>query len=816
MAAADFGRIKVGADCLIDKKSLKYGTDVGQYLVVSKIHPSSTPSLCGLSFLALTTEADKDVCAGYLKAQANEEHSKEASLKSQFERIIASHLASPPMSDIKRGSWSHISSKWRDLCSPESPSDSGDDLVGKIITMIAVHKDGEPVIIFNARVERKATAQDEQEGASLALRPQPRYDGTDGVADLVFVAVDRVRAAISMVPPSGPLETVDGSALPPHIIAHFNRMQVTASVGRPAQLALSDVTAFLAGAGIELDEGADAEAPAERDARARASIKSVYGIAKINKISPDLEPSPVDPTRFGQRLAGAHRVADQLAEERPLPPAKPPAEVFRSLASSAPEWDKFVHASVTTTVSDPDKRAETRLSAERASAALGRTLARFGTSVASVRALGADKSQSADQLLCFLDALADKHAAQPLRQAASAEPGPSLLAPPGSRPDMRTEGGDADVRLSLTASALAMVNDAPSVALFEQYYLAAQADPAKAQTMLNTEENEHVLRLLSTPIDDVEKLLQGVLSHSISTKVLAIRRALGERVERIILGKDYEPSEDESAQIRRAHRGDLSKVDLLKLIGKQGSASRLDPLGGFAQLQDHQAGECFALGINRLEKVLLYSRPSQAQACMSFFSLLVDTLSKARRRGATWADCSRFYASLLKKVQFDVKEFASAAAGSKASSAVLNFDSALVTDYQRPYFRLLEEAIIDNKRGGKGKGKDRGKEPKVKSKGERAKRKPDGQGKGKKGKKPKKAAEPEAEGEDDADDEADADAEAKVPGTFIPDNFGKAAKKMFAEAADKHGVSADGKIACGFHMKGSCTRGDNCHFWHDF
>ena len=43
MAAADFGRIKVGADCLIDKKSLKYGTDVGQYLVVSKIHPSLTP-----------------------------------------------------------------------------------------------------------------------------------------------------------------------------------------------------------------------------------------------------------------------------------------------------------------------------------------------------------------------------------------------------------------------------------------------------------------------------------------------------------------------------------------------------------------------------------------------------------------------------------------------------------------------------------------------------------------------------------------------------------------------------------------------------
>ena len=58
MAAADFSRIKVGADCLIDKKSLKYGTDVGQYLVVSKIHPNPTPSLCGLSFLALTAEAD--------------------------------------------------------------------------------------------------------------------------------------------------------------------------------------------------------------------------------------------------------------------------------------------------------------------------------------------------------------------------------------------------------------------------------------------------------------------------------------------------------------------------------------------------------------------------------------------------------------------------------------------------------------------------------------------------------------------------------------------------------------------------------------
>ena len=348
-----------------------------------------------------------------------------------------------------------------------------------------------------------------------------------------------------------------------------------------------------------------------------------------------------------------------------------------------------------------------------------------------------------------------------------------------------------------------------NASLYERFLLydSKSSDADALHGLLNAETQPNLVRLFTSPVDEIEKLLHGVVSDTVSVKILKVRKALDKRVEKLVLGDDYEASERESTQIRRLRRGELLSVRLLHLINLDDSGTPTDPLAGFGKLHSARAPELFLTAIHRVRDVISVSSPSLAPVASRFLRELSEQLQHARGRGATWTDCSRYYCSLMKKVEADSKLFV--AGGGNIRS--LNFDMTLINDHSTKFARQLDEDIMDNKRskldGGKGKGRGRG--------GDEGRGRGRGRGRGK----------PLDESDipkDDGDKDDPATKKGKEWGTYFPHKWQSNAdlKKWFADARKEHGVEpTTKKIPCGFKYgaPNGCQGGKDgkpCSFWH--
>jgi hypothetical protein len=821
---------KIGAIAVIDKNSLKYGTLTGQYLVVSKRYPSDERRNFAVDLLVLSSKADAEAVAEYLSLEADDSIAVPAAVKRTYDNIIANHLPPAPrvnpLVEVKRGSWYHVTSKWRELLGDLGADVS--DLIGQVVPLLAaLDEDGGPVLLRNARIDRT----DEDTNFLVVVA---KVNG--GAEEEFQVSAVSVRAALGDSPDAvDDADTFNAVGMTASVIALFNACPLSSRVVGDSNISRREVEEFLTGAGVaDLHVGADT---GERDVFLRFSVRSICSAAENagQSLSLDNGKLPTVPSRLGKVLAEAGGNLPPSADEDKDDSTQnlhTLSELLEKRAKHANEWNKFLEECIVTCVTQPDKRDEIRASASRTRAALERALIRFGCTPARVVAVGAAKSCNADDLMCFLDAIAESPVQTPTgdRKDTSSHDSSSLRAPPGSRSSLgKSKDAEAEVKLSVKTSALALIEDKVAYQRLEKMFALAQIDPDEVQRQLNQESNEHLVRLVSAPVENMEQVLAGCLADVVTTKVLKVREALDKRVERMVLGEDDEPTERVSSQIKRARRLEIHKVKLLELLDKKDSSTKESPLGGFASLSPASAGEDFALAVTRLRDIVTVTKPSMGPSAMAFFRELTERVRAARARGAPWEACSQFWRAVFKKVEAHSVSFASGAQDVSMHGLIL--DISWVTDYSFKHSRLLEEAIIDSKKGGKQPDND--KRQKRTNPGKGGGGRGDGKGKGapKKGKRQKRKgkSKPAAAGDDDntdADDDEDEEDEEAEPvpdkaawGCFIPDHFGASTKKAFADAEAKHGKEAStGRLPCAFHFMGKCDpskrKGKQCSFWH--
>jgi hypothetical protein len=818
--------LKVGSKVKVDKDSPKWKTLTGQWLVITKFYPNAEQSKVAVDFEVLRTEADATAVSIYLSTLARG-GTPTAAQKRLYDSIIASHRAMDPLVSVARGSWHHITSQWRDLLAESATEDEVSPLVGRVITFIAVSHDNIPTLLENAVVDRL-----DGDGSVVVKAPpdHPIFPGKEFTVS---------RAAVDAAPAEqsdSSVEVFKGAGLP----ADFLNAPVFDRKGGKvpeADLLRSQFLDLCRSAGISTARDADDDDDAGFDSYLRRSVKQLVAQASANGLSLDgtgaVVPDFSSPSALGKCLAKAKTKAlDVSSGPTVSPPPKSLASALERTAVTASEWNKFLHAAVTITVEQPDKREGVRSSVPRSTAALERSLVAFGCTIATLSS-HPSKSKSSDDLLCLLDSL-EASASAPNAKPDTVVVGAAadrLRAPPGSRSSIGNEHGtDAQVRLSVKSTAAEVIDNPALFAKLQTYFAALDLDDEAAtlQAQLEAETDPHVVRLLSAPVDDLEKLLHGVLADHVSSSIIRVRNTLDKRVERLVMpSEDQDPTEREASQIRKIRRGEFKKVKLLELIDRADSGTSASPLAGFAKLPAEIAGEEFGRALDRMRTVIQVTRPNQALKALRFFTALVEHIRRARLRGATWEHCSSWYAAIAKKVESSAIKFATGS--SDVSLHALDFNEAWISDHTARYNRDLDEAIVDSMRskplpsgkrplnlegGGKGAG---GKKPKGKNKGKQK-----GKNKG--------ASSSANNGDEDAteaDDEEEDNTKTltlsspnKKWGTFIPSTFGAATQKKFSDAHEKYGTHADGRFPCGFHcsQQGSCTHqkrtGKVCPFYH--
>ena len=819
---------KLGAMAVIDKNSVKYGTMSGQYLVVSNRYPNDERKEYAVDFMVLASKADAEAVAEYLSAEEEDADNVSPASRRTYDDIIANHLPLVPRVNplvaVKRGSWYHITGKWRELLDGLETDLS--DLIGKVVPLIAAKdEDDNPVILKNARVDR---LDDDTNFVVVVAK------FNDGEEEEFSVSASSVRMALEDTSDYDVDTDSFGAAGMPHsVIALFNACPLSSKIEGDSNISRQEVEEFLTGAGIaDLHVGSDTT---ERDVFLRFSVRGICSAAVSAGQSLDNGKLPTVPARLGKVLAEAGgkppQSMDEDKDESP-PSFQTLSELLEKRARHANEWNKFLAACIVTCVPQPEKREEIRASASRTRAALERALIRFGCTPARVVAVGAAKSCSADDLMCFLDAIAESPL-QP-QTGGKADPAPydpsSLRAPVGARSSLgKSKDSEAEVKLSVKTSALALIEDRAAYQRLEQMFSLVQTDPDEVQRRLNAETNEHLVRLVSAPVKNMEHVLAGCLADVVTTKVLKVREALDKRVERMVLGEDDEPSERVSSQIKRARRLQIHRVKLLELIDKQDKSTKESPLGGFASLSPASAGEDFALAVTRLRDIVTVTKPSMGPSAMAFFRELTERVRTARTRGASWEACSQFWRAVFKKVEAHSLSFSTGAQDVSMHGLIL--DIAWVTDYSFRHSRLLEEAIIDgkNKKGANPKANKRSSPEHNGKGGGRAGKGKSAPGAPKKkrqrGKAKRKLAvgdtdtDADEEEEEEEEEEAEPAPDKEAWGCFIPEHFGASTKKAFADAEAKHGKEAGtGRLPCAFHFMGKCEpgkrKGKPCAFWH--
>ena len=101
-----------------------------------------------MDLLVLSSEADVEAVAEYLSVEAGDSRDVSAAARRTYGNIIAGHLPpgprANPLVEVKRGSWYHVTSKWRELLGDLGADDS--DLIGQVVPLLAaLDEDGGPL-----------------------------------------------------------------------------------------------------------------------------------------------------------------------------------------------------------------------------------------------------------------------------------------------------------------------------------------------------------------------------------------------------------------------------------------------------------------------------------------------------------------------------------------------------------------------------------------------------------------------------------------------------------------------------------------------
>ena len=817
---------KIGNFVQIDKECSKYGTNDGQYLVIAKVHDNAEAKLVALDLEVVSSEADAHVVSKHL-VLLDEGKPIPAGLKRQYDRIMQAMLVVPTLKAIARGSWFHITTKWRDMA--KNPEWRGEEaervVVGQKVPQIAVIDGEECVILNNAEIDRLNA------DGSYTLKVADDEKVTDKKEFVVSKAA--LERALEGAPKKRAASTIDASSLTSDALKVLKQMPVTNACNRD-YVSMEEIRILCSAAKYDVSRHPDDDDNTFNSYLLR-SIKMLFTHAS-NADFTDLSAWSNVPSTLGKQLLKVGKGSKTMdLEDEDAPDAissnqpssskakYPLSDAAERLATNAGEWEKFLHASVTSSVSNPDKRADTKSSMVRSRAALERALESYGCTVARVSSIGNPKSMTSDELLCFLDSI---EANQSPKQSSSWDSS-KHAAPVGARPHVaKGDGIEAEVKLNMINAAASLIKSQASHQRLMSYAQLIEENKAEdAQRMLNNETDEHIIRLLLSPVDAVQTVLEGTVSNEISLNVLRIRKALDKRVEKAVMpSKDAEATTLESLQIRRARRGEFRKLKLLELINITDSTHTIEkPLHGFER-RGATAMDNFSEAVNRHRDIISVAHPHEGAQAMDFFRSLIAKVKKAKERGATWQALSKWYAALARKVEEGSAKFAAGA--SDVRLLALNLDTELIESQTSWYARQLDEDIIDARQAARVTTKEK-KRPIPKAAAAKKKR---GGKRAKRGKKTDAVPPVQEDGEDSPDpdeeeEEEDAAAHTTPPpgdmtwGTYVPDKWGQEIHASFAEAlAAKGAQPGTNKLPCGWHFKGHCDptkrKGKECSFWH--
>ena len=822
---------KVGNFVEVDKESPKWKTKEGNFIVISAVNANADPKLSSLNLLVASCQADAEALSKYLTLE-DMQKSIPSGVKRTYDNILRTALVTPPLVNVPRGSWHWISTNWRDLYKDSEARTTEEDTtppeyVGEVLDQIAVISGGEPIIITNVIVT-KLNAD-----GSYTVRTQP--DNGQGVE---YEAKKEAIAAVVTTRSRPAPDAIDASSLSAEVLLILKRLSLSNACKQSNHISKSDARAVVSGAGMDASRDPE-DTESDYVAHLLRSLKRAFAHAAAG--SADFSDKDViwstNPTRLGSELRSAigdpkpidvggagggssafsHPKAGDSGSKFPL------SEAFQKLAVDQPEFQKFLQASVNTTVPNEAKRAETKDSLVRSRAALERTLVQHGSTLAAICMLAPPASMSSDELMVHLDSLEASPVQQPGGWDAS-----KYQPAPGARPHgPKGDGLDVDIKLSVITAAAAVINNKASFARLTTYIAAVDNGNAyEAQKLLNDETDADVLRLLGSHVESIQTVLEGTVAPEVTRSVMRVRKALDKRIERFVLGKEKEATALESAQIRRAHRGQVRKLNLLELVDVSNSGfSQEKPLHGFAG-RGARAETDFMLACNRWSSIIQCAQPHAASDALDFFRAMTSRVAECLSRGASWQVLSTWFASVTKRMTEDAAQFAAGAHDVKLMA--LNLDTEIIESHTTPHARKLEQDIADarfeaysssKKRALPDPGSHTGGDKRTRRgtrKPAKKKNKPNG--------KPKPAAGADDDTEEDGevssgkDDDAPPDGPSTEKwGTFLPDKWGDKTKALFDKALKAKGLEkGTGKLPCGFWYNGECKckGGKTCSFWH--
>ena len=338
-------------------------------------------------------------------------------------------------------------------------------------------------------------------------------------------------------------------------------------------------------------------------------------------------------------------------------PEAPRWAALRRRAADEEEWDRFQEDALTWAVPDNAQQRAVIGSHERTRAgAIERWLKKAGPAADPALLAGAGGLSAGDLLSLCLDCVQAASSNAASASAIAASPATERRV----RVTVRSDHGGETVsemeqqeRSAVQADISALESDAAACAKLHAWAQLAAADSEHARDRLRQEvevepagalqrlisgsvqinsvtvdaEPEHVQQLSAVP---------GVLDMSLLRAVFGPRAAsLGDIVLRAV-------------RAVRTHK--FGRVRLPHLLERQDSGTEADPLAAFSKISQEEAQRLLAEALQRFQAAWAFSDPAHTGQVIQFVTALQQQLFGAIEKGVSWPSLSRFYASVMRRV----------------------------------------------------------------------------------------------------------------------------------------------------------------------
>ena len=167
-------------------------------------------------------------------------------------------------------------------------------------------------------------------------------------------------------------------------------------------------------------------------------------------------------------------------------------------------------------------------------------------------------------------------------------------------------------------------------------------------------------RVLECASDHVlQRALEGGVQPEFMMGISRIRSACQTRLERLISGKNSQPSHEAVKAVGAVRNCKFGTLRLLNLMDRTDSKFTIkDPLAAFASIPNGDAESDFTFSLARLQQLWCFSNPTYSADISMFCTALSSKVREARYAGVPWSvaessreySVSRYFAAVMKQV----------------------------------------------------------------------------------------------------------------------------------------------------------------------